>query len=368
MALRHNYRQRTDAVDELLNGVREAQQRALAKEEAELAEEKEKLKQSEARLQQAGEKLAEEKAGLAKVKAELATIKQLEPLSEQEAALCGEASQLANRYTEQFKPRTLLAISIKKGIQEYQGLETLALKKEKLAALEKTLEAIEKARVEEDAVERQYVEKMTAWKDTLAQIKAQLDELPEDRSPYAAYIKGYELSIDLVKRVEGIFEKTYPGKQKLDVACLTLKNNVGALAEKLQAELPDHAMGTPPSPVSSMQASSSTPPRSGSDSDQIAAASPSPSSDRSSGDVSPERSPKKEKEVDEKEIPMQNQLAGFSLQPKSAAPQKPAAPVPPKKGILSGLFGKKSKEPSATVTPANPQQQAKSGTGFKANY
>ncbi len=388
MALRHNYRPRTDAAEEFMKGIREVQERVLAKEEAELAEEKaglakEKagLAKEKAELAQETEKLKQSEARLAKEEAELATIKRFKPLSEQESAQFRDADQCVTHYTEQLKPRLLLVSAIKKDIQEYQGLEEQVLKKTKLAALKETLDAIEKARVEENALEQQYVDKMATWKDTLTQMKAWLDQLPEDRSPYTTQTKRYESGMIRFKRVEEGFEKAHTTQQRLDGACLKMKNNVSALAEQLQAESPDHSMGTPPSPVSSMQASSSTPPRAGSDSDQMAAASASasPSSDRSSGDVSPERRPKKG-ELDEKEMPMQNQFAGLSLQPKAAAPQlppkvaqpagspvaapqKPAAlaPVPPKKGILSGLFG--SKKPKAPVDAANPAAVA--GQAFK---
>jgi len=100
MALRNN-RPRTDAADEFMKGIREAQERVLAKEKAELAQAKAELAQAKGERAQAKAGLAQEQAGLAKEKAELATIEQLEPLSTQESAQFREASQLANRCTEQ---------------------------------------------------------------------------------------------------------------------------------------------------------------------------------------------------------------------------------------------------------------------------
>jgi hypothetical protein len=156
-----------------------------------------------------------------------------------------------------------------------------------------------------------------------------------------------------------------------------------AVLKKVSAvvEAPVLKLGVSDSPPSS---NSATPPKSGSE------LSSSPHEDDmqiarlSSADVSPERSPK-EGEWDEKEMPMQkNQFVGLSLQPKSAAPQLPpkvaqpaktsmptvtpqksVPPVQPKKGILSGLFGKskKSKEPGNAAATSVPQQ-ARSGAGF----
>ena len=370
MALRNQHRISTEA-NEFVDGLLEMAQRQLAKEKAELAEEKEKLKQADARLQQSAARLQQSGEKLAKEQAILANINQFGELSKKEAGQCDHASKGVNQCVDRLKPRMLLAVSIKNGIKDYQGLEDWLLKKEKLAALQKTVGMIEQAIIEENALRQESLAKIAAWKDTLTQMKIWIDALPEeDRGSYTTQLDGYELSLKQIKSVEERYKKMLAARAKTDSSCEEMKKNLERVAEEFQNELPEHSIGASPSrPISFMKAASDTPPRSGSDSDQMAVASDTPSSGRSSGDVSPEKSPKKGAADDEKEMPKEMPAAKPSPVAESFASQPPAAAPPAKKGLLSKLFSS-SKKPTPPALPAKPtatngQKQEHQAPGFK---
>jgi DNA repair exonuclease SbcCD ATPase subunit len=383
MALRrkvaHNRHERNPA-EELLEEIRQHQEKELERIRGEQEKADEKLAKAEAELGKAEAKLGKAEADLAREQEILKNKKSFSCIKQETTLRYEEASALLGQFTDKVTDRTLLATSIIKEIVACDETKEPEAFKAGVAQLQSKLPDVEKIIQEENEVQRQLLSKMDEVEETINQMKAVLDQLPADRTPYTAQISSYDNSVTCFSGQCELFESMRPHKKRADEFCTLVKYNISELERKLkdqQNSPPSSSSHTPPSD-SELSKSSAPSISTASAADEMEA-----EKFNSSADISPERSPKKG-ELNEKEMAMQNQFASFPLQPKSATPQlppkaaqpenspsaaqqKPPAPVPPKKkGILSGLFGKKSKEPAAAVavTPPAHQQQTRSGAGF----
>jgi chromosome segregation ATPase len=356
----------------------------LGKAEIDLGKAEADLGKAEADLGKAEADLGKEEANLVREQEILKNKKSFTSLSQNSTLRYKEADALLSQFIRKIKDRTLLATSLIKKIVACDETKEAEAFRAEVARLQSKLPDVEKIIQEENEVQRHLLSKMDEVEETINQIKTALDQLPADRTPYSAQINGYDNSVTCFSKQCEDFESMRPHKKAADELCTLVKYNISELEEKLKAQQnspPSSSSYTPPSD-SEISKSSALSIGTASAADEMEVESFS-----SSADISPERSPKKG-ESDEKETAMQNQFAGLVLEPKSPAPQllpkaaaqppasSPAAAqqraatpaLPTKKGIFSGLFGKKSKEPAVdvAVTPAHQQQaqQVRSGSGF----
>jgi len=377
MALRrevaHN-RNEEDAAEEFLQGILQHQERILQHQEKELERIRGEQEKADRALAKAKKELAKQEGELAKQEGELA--KQEGELAKQEGELTKaeanlekeqeilnnkktfgrvgqesqlrykEASVLLSQFRGKIKDRTVLAASIIKEIVACDETKEDQAFKAGVAQLESRLPDVEKIIQEENEIQKQLLSKMDEVEETINQMKAVLDQLPADRTPYAAQVHSYDTSVTCFSGQCEKFETMRPHKKNADEFCTLLKYNISELQRKLkdQQNSPPSSGGHTPPSDSELSASASA--------DEMQAGKFS----SSSPDSSPAGSPPKKASAS----------MFHALQPPAAASvrdvaaTKAAAAPASKKGLFGNLFGSDSKNKKPTP-PALPSKSANNG-------